>query len=273
MRDVAPAKGWDWPSYPTAHRRSESLTEVHRRSLRHGGEEAVRTPTQPVRRDKTTLGALAEVSLDGRTLDLWADFGDGRRVRPTMLVLVDVASNRVLDFILARSENAADTARLVTRTCRRFGIFDLLYTDNGSAFAGHLVAGSAPYRFRNCKTKADLRRPIGVCDTLGIGLRFALPGNAQAKTAERIFADLSRTIDDRPEFQGAHAGHAPGASAGADGAPVPIATVDAVYRREVARYNDEPGRRGQGADGRFYAAVFEALLANRVPRLATARQL
>lgn len=129
-----------------------------------------------------------------------------------MLALVDVASNKVLDFTLTKSENATDTVKLIRRTCKTYGIFDRLYTDNGSAFAGHLVAGGNVHKFRNSGSKVAGVKPLGICYHLGIDLHFALPGNGQAKIAERAFATLSRVIDDRPEFKGAHAGHAPGAA-------------------------------------------------------------
>ena len=60
-------------------------------------------------------------------------------MRPVILILLDVASGFVLDWELAPSENAAATVRLIKRVCETFGIFDCLYTDNGSAFAGHLA--------------------------------------------------------------------------------------------------------------------------------------
>jgi putative transposase len=223
VRDLARGKGWGWPSYPTVYRRWTALPPSNRRQLREGRAAMVKATAQPVMRDKTTLRPLDLVSLDGRTLDWWADFGDGRAVRPVMIALVDVASNMVLDYELARSENAAATVALIVRTCRRHGIFDRLYTDNGSAFAGHLVAGGAQHRFRTHGRRPDAPTPPGVCEHLGIATTFALPGNARAKIAERSFATLSRVVDDRPEFAGAHAGHAPGASPTAQVRPVPIA--------------------------------------------------
>ena len=100
-----------------------------------------------------------------------------------------------------------------------------------------------------------------------------MPGNGQAKTAERIFASLSRVIDDRPEFKAAHAGHKPGAAPDSSVVPVSIETALAICEREVAWYNAEPGRPGQGMNGRSYQAVFEAGLAKRVKRTPTQRQL
>lgn len=272
-RDVGRRLGWAWPSYPTAYRRWAGLSEAQRLEARHGRADAARRLTQPAQRDKTTIDPLEWVSLDGRMLDFWVDWGDGRPVRPIMLALVDVASNMVLDYELAPSENAADTVRVIKRICETFGIPDRIYTDNGSAFAGHMVAGGNVHRFRNGGKKPEGIQPPGICKQMGIKLHFALPGNGQAKIAERTFATLSRVIDDRPEFKDAHAGHAPGASPGAKIRPMPVQVAMDVIRREVLRYNRETGRRAQGAQGRSYEQVFRDGLAIRVMRKPTARQL
>lgn len=115
----------------------------------------------PIQRDKTTLESLQIVSLDGRTLDFWTDFGDGKPVRPVMLALVDTASNFVLGYEIAQSENAVATARLIRKVCQEHGIFDRLYTDNGSAFAGHLVAGGAKFKWRGKGRGQPGVKPLG----------------------------------------------------------------------------------------------------------------
>ena len=113
-----------------------------------------------------------------------------------MIALVDVASNAVIGWDLARSEIAVTTVRVIRSTCEAFGIFDRLYTDNGSAFAGHLVAGGAGHKFRHSGHPVEGVKPLGICSHLGIERHFALPANGQAKIAERVFATLSRVIDD-----------------------------------------------------------------------------
>lgn len=154
VRDVAEIEGWDWPAYPTIWRRWNELPEAQRLEAREGKRAASKALAMPALRDKTSISALEWVSLDGRTQDFWVITEDGKTVRPTMLALVDVATNKVLDFELAPSENAVATVRLIKRTCETYGIFDRLYTDNGSAFAGHLVAGAT-------RTSSAMRRAWG----------------------------------------------------------------------------------------------------------------
>lgn len=98
---------------------------------------------------------------------------------------------------------------------------------------------------------------------MGIELRFALPGNAQAKIAERVYATLSRSVDDGPEFKGAHAGHQPGASPSQKVTPVPVELAKAILTREIGRYNRETGRKNQGAKGRSYDRVLRDGLVQR----------
>ena len=273
VRDLAGRRAWDWPEYTTVWRHWSALPNAQKLVARHGREAAIKALTMPIMRDKTTLRPLEIVSLDGRMQDFWVDFGDGKAVRPIMIALIDVASNYVLGFELVRSENAVATSRLIRSVSREHGIPDKVYTDNGSAFAGHLVAGGADFKRRGKGRDKPGLKPLGVCYHLGIGLTFAIPKNAQAKIAERTFAVLSRGIDDRPEFRGAHAVHAPGATPTSDVAPVPVAVADALCRREIDRHNREEGRRSAGARGRSYEAVFREGLAERVVRKPTAAQL
>jgi putative transposase len=272
VRDLAATMGWTWPSRETVFRRWAELSPAQKLHARHGHEATVKVLAMPAMRDKQTIKPMECVSLDGRTKDFWVTI-NGKRLRLTFLALVDCATGYVLGWELAESENARATVRLIKRVCQTYGIFDRLYTDNGSAFAGHLVAGGAVHKFRNAKSTMRDVKPLGICHHLGIKVHFALPDNGQAKAAERTFATLSRVIDDRPEFAGAHAGHAPGASPNDRITPVDLEVALAVIEREVARHNAEPGRRGQGMRGRSYQAAFLEGFASRVRRTPTARQL
>ncbi|WP_340214011.1 transposase domain-containing protein [Dinoroseobacter shibae] len=260
-RDAGRELGWKVPPYITVYRRWMELSEVQKLHARQGTAETAKNLSIPVQRDKTSLLALDVVSLDGREIDVFVDWGDGKAVRPVMLVLVDVSSNAVLDFELAPSENATATVRLIKRACANHGIFDKLYTDNGSAFAGHKVAGGTPHRFRNGVAKGV--QPMGICEVLGIDVQFALPGNAQAKIAERLYAIMSRSDDDGPDFKGAHTGHKPGARPNSETNPIPVDECKALLARGVRRLNREEGRRNQGAQGRSYDQVLRDGLTKR----------
>lgn len=279
VNEITPKMGWGAvPSYQTFWRRWKALPKAQQLQARLGTGEARKLLTQPIMRDKTSISPLEWVSLDGRTKDFWVDTGDGRSVRQTFIALVDVASNFILGWELVASENAADTVRLIRRVCEQYGIFDRLYPDNGRAFTGLDVSGDAPHRFRNSgKSKHEIRSP-GICKIMGIKLHFALPSGpdhvgGKAKMAERVFATLSRSLDDRPEFKGAHAGHKPGASPNKDVTPIPREEALQIIKREVQRYNAQTGRRSQGANGRSYEQVFRDGLAERIVRKPTARQL
>lgn len=243
-RDLKKSMGWQWPPYTTVLRRWKSLSEAQKLHARIGHSEAVKRLAMPALRDKTTIGPLEWVSLDGRTKDFWAHNGDDKARRYTFLALVDCATNFILGWTLAQSENARATQALIKSVCQTWGIFDRVYTDNGRAFSGHLVAGGAVKRFRNSGAKLDGVKPLGICHHLGIAIHFAMPCNGQAKTAERTFASLSRVLDDRPEFKGAHAGHKPGTAPDSLVVPIHFETALTVCTREVARHNAEPGRRG-----------------------------
>lgn len=140
VRDMGPSMRWAVPFFPNFFRRWQDLSEAQPMHARRGRDEIAKRLSIPAARDKTTLLALEQMSLDGRTLDFRGDCENGKAARPVMLVLVDVASNMVLDWELGPSENAVGTVRLIKRVCDRYGIFDLL----GSAFAGHLVASGMP---------------------------------------------------------------------------------------------------------------------------------
>lgn len=153
VRDLAVESGWQWPDLVTVWRRWNALPEAQKLHARIGHAEAVKRLGMPAQRDKTTIGPLEWVSLDGRTKDFWAHNGDGKARRYTFFALVDCATNFILGWTLAESENARATQALIKRVCQTWGVFDRLYPDNGSAFAGHLVAGGAVKRFRNSGAK------------------------------------------------------------------------------------------------------------------------
>lgn len=273
---IATKQGWAWPSYSTVMRHFQALPMAEQVALRFGREEAQRRFYQSNLRNSAGLRAMEWVVLDGRTVDLWVIWPDGRTLRPTVIGLVDQASGKVLDIEFAPSENAQAVAELERRAFKRFGAPDNLLTDNGAAFSGHLHAGQVKHKHRNKGNRRIDLEPPGIHKTLGFHLHFALPRNAQAKLMERKFADMSRQIDTGPEFKGAHAGSKPGERPEGNIVPVPYDRFVKVYRAKVDAYNAQKGRKSQGCLASAtdsYDAAFKALSHGRPKRVLTEQQL
>jgi putative transposase len=276
VKAIAEAQGWSWPSYSTVMRRVHALPVAEQEALRKGRDEALRRLYQPTLRNSTSLRAMEWVVLDGRTVDVWVAWPDGRILRPTVLGLVDQASGKVLDIEFAASENTQATCTLERRAFKRFGAPDNLLTDNGPAFSGHGHAGQVPHKHRNKGNRRIKEEPPGIFKHLGFNLHFALPRNAQAKLMERKFADRSREIDTAPEFMGAHAGSHPGERPEGDIVPVPYDVFERVYRAKIDAYNARSGRKSQGclASGTAsYDAAFKARSQGRARKVLTEEQL
>lgn len=264
--------GWHLPSRAAFHRRWATLTEVEKYTLRHGEAKARKRFSQPTLRDRDDLFANDIWSLDGRVLDDWALVDDGKPCRPVELRLVDVASGMVLASRICRSENAVDTVSLILEAVRRWGLPREIYTDNGRAFAGFIVAGGSLFKFRKRSGRADHWEPPGVCHLLGINVRFAKPENGRTKIVERSFRDTSRRIDQAPELAGAHAGSRIDRKPDGQIKPAPLSLLEEVFGRELAYHNSRK-RRGGFAKGRSFEDVYLDSMTGQARRLATERQL
>ncbi len=276
VQAVASKRGWDWPSYSTVMRHLHALPMAEQVALRFGREEAQKRFYQSNFRNSANLRAMEWVVLDGRTVDVWVQWPDGRTLRPTVLGLVDQASGKVLDIEFAASENAQATAELERRAFKRFGAPDNLLTDNGAAFSGHIHAGQVRHKHRNKGNRRIELEPPGIHKTLGFTLHFALPRNAKAKLMERKFADMSRQIDTGPEFKGGHAGSKPGERPEGNIVPVPFDLFTQVYRAKISAYNAQKGRKSQGclaSATESYDAAFKALSKGRPKRVLADAQL
>lgn len=273
VAELAKKRGWDWPSYATVNRRWNGLPEIERQTLRHGCKRAAKELYQSRRRSVANMQALQVVEMDGRTLDLWATFEDGTVARPTIVALVDRASFKTLHHVIGKAETALLTRDLILGACDRFGIFDRLLTDNSRSFSSLMIAGGVRHKFRNAGTRLPEWEPPGLCEHLGIDLKYTLPHNPGAKIPETKFAKLSRRVDTRPEFAGSHAGHTPMDKPNDHTVPVPIELVRDIYAREVEKDNAKRGRRTENArKGESYDDTFNRLSANRQHRPMSPKQ-
>lgn len=269
---IAPAMGWDWPSRAVVHARWRAMPASERWTLRHGADKALKMLRQPVNRDRGSIAPMELWSLDGQTKNLLSDFEDGTEGRAIELRLVDVGSGKIVGSRFCKTENSADTHALIMEAVRKHGAPLLIYTDNSKAFASHLVAGGAKFKFRKrAKDRPLGLEPPGICECLGIEVTFAKPGNGQAKYVERTFAELQARIDARPEFKGAHTGSHIDLKPEGKVKAVPLSVLVEVSAREIAHHNAKV-RRGGFAKGRSFDQIFRDGTAGKPLRMPAERQ-
>lgn len=263
--------GWHWPSRATIYNRWNALPQSTKLTLRHGAEKALKLIRQPVIRDRRTIAPMHIWSLDGQVRNVKVTFEDGTEGRPIELRLVDVGSGRIVSWRLCKTENAIETAALIIDAVRRHGAPKFIYTDNSKAFASHLVAGGAKFKFRKRKDGPRGLEPPGVCQSLGIEVLFAKPRNGQTKYVERTFAETQARIDAGPEFKGAHTGSNTLRKPDGKATAIPLALLIEVTERELAHHNAMT-RRGGFAKGRSFNRVFLDGTKDAPSRMPTERQ-
>jgi hypothetical protein len=271
LERIAAERGWTLPSAKTLQRRLEAEVPVPLQVyLREGGSAA--DHTYPHReRDKTTLLPMAAGNLDGHTWDVFVRWPGGEVSRPLSLAVQDIASGKILAIRFDLTLNHHLVRLALGDTFRDYGLFDSLFMDNGRENAAQAISGGQA-RLRWGKTPEE--EPDGLLKTLGVKALFVKPYWGQAKPIERAFRNFAHDIAKRPEFEGAYTGHNPVSKPeNYASRAVPFAEFEAIVRRELAYYNAQLGRTGQGMNGRSFDQVFEEGLARRSVRRLTPEQL
>lgn len=263
--------GWYLPARSTFYYRWNQLPKAMQLTAIHGEKKAQELLRQSTLRDRDTIAPMQIWSLDGRKLDIWAEW-EGEIIRPIELRLIDVATGKILQSVFCKTENSNDTAKLILGAVRQWGIPHFIYTDNSRAFSSNLVAGGADFKFRGKKDEATTFKPPSVTSILGINMKFAMPANGQAKLVERSFAETAKRIDCAPEFAGAHAGSRIDAKPSGKIKPVAMETVQAVFAREFAHHNARKRSGGYIRGRSFDEAFIEGLKVTQVRR-ASEQQL
>lgn len=254
--DAAEANGWGaLPSAKTLKRKLDR--EVNRRVivLKREGEKAHDRLFPAQERDRTVFHAMQALNYDGHKLDLFVRWPDGSVGRAILLAFQDLASGKIVGWRIDRSENA-DAFRLAFGdVIERYGIPEIVYSDNTMAAAAKANTGGSRFR-RRYKVKDD--DIIGLFPALGVDLRFTTPGHGQSKPIERAFGELSRYISKAPECAGAYTGHMPTAKPENYGSQaVDLTVLLAVCEREIVRFNARVRSSGV-AQGQSSDAVFAA---------------
>lgn len=169
---------WAWPSEPTVRRWMKSEhNEFYTDSYRKGWQ-AWRVDHEPkLVRDQHDLPGNELWELDGTTADYFVNYC-GRKVRPTVINVVDVATRLVVGWSVGRAESQETVLRAFRRAVERYGAPRVVRSDLGKAFLGEAV-GDAKGRRKGI----DL---VGVFEGLNITLETCVgrspwqKGNSEA---------------------------------------------------------------------------------------------
>lgn len=271
LERLAADRGWTLPSAKTLQRRLEAEISPPVLALLREGPEALSHAYPHMDRDRSSLAPMQVGNLDGHTWDVRVRWPNGLESRPLSLAVQDIASGKILAIRFDITLNHHLVRLALGDTFRDYGVFDTLIMDNGRENAAKAISGGQT-RLRWGKTPEQ--EPDGLLKTLGVKAIFAQPYWGQAKPIERSFRNFAHDIAKRPEFEGAYTGHNTVSKPENYGSrAVPFAEFEAIVRRELAYYNAQLGRTGQGMGGRSFDQAFEEGLARRPIRRLTAEQL
>ncbi|RTL55629.1 MAG: hypothetical protein EKK46_06345 [Rhodocyclaceae bacterium] len=251
----AEKEGWGKiPSYDTAYADFKRLP-IDVVKLAKEGETTLKARSPTLRRAYDM--PLHEIwSLDGRRKDLMVidtkgKLGPAGKVfRLYLLAIEEVRSRYLVGYAIGAALNAdlvrgaflnalKTTGRIVPRT---------IQMDNGMENAAKEITGGATWRRRGKVQEDEI---IGLFPALGVDVSWATPAHGQTKPVERLFGTLANMVETRPEFRGAYCGNSPESRPEEWDASkaVPLETVEAILREEIAAYHKTP-HRGHGMHGR-----------------------
>lgn len=264
--------GWTVPSIQTLTRRIERELPAPLLTYLRKGEKALARTYPAQQRSRAHFHALQGVNSDGHTADVWVRWPDGEVRRPTVVLVQDLYSNKLLSRRIDKSESTAAVRLAFYDLHRDWGIADFATLDNGRAFASKQMTGGQPTRFRFKVTKDEMD---GCLTALGTRVHWTNPYSGQSKPIERAFRDFADRGARHPRLAGAYAGNSPSTKPDYAGGvkPVPLETFVAVWDEWMAEYNGRRGRRTEVANGRSFDEVFAESYATSPVRKATAEQL
>ncbi len=254
LGELAEQNGWTIPAEKSVARKVEREIAAPILVLRREGPDALKRMYPPQDRDRSCFHALEAINGDGHIWDVRVEWPDGEVTRPVMVPFQDLYSNKILAWRVDKSENREVIRLELGDVVEQYGIPDYVWFDNTRAFANKLLTAGAKHRFRFKVRDED---PIGICEQLGMQVRFTLPYSGQSKPIERSFRDFATDLAKHPAFAGAYTGNSPTTKPANYGErAVPLDTFLAVVSSEIAKWNARAGRRTKIAQGRSFDDVF-----------------
>jgi len=262
MKAGAAQHGWKpIPSERALRRHLDADVPKATQVLARNGRDKAKTLYPAQKRTRGHLHAMQAVNIDGHKLDLFVRWpGREQPVRVYMIALQDLYSGKFLAWRLSESENKETTRLVIGDMVERYGIPDMLYSDNGRAFASKWITGGIANRYR---FKVREEEPQGLLTTLGVEVHWTTPYSGQSKPIERAFRDLADTICKHPLCSGCYTGNTPDAKPENYGSKaIELETLRDHVDACMAEHNGRPGRRAAHLHGRSFDVAFSESLAD-----------
>ena len=260
MATVARREGWaPIPSERALRRHLDSDVPPAVQTLAREGRDQAKALFPAQTRARQHFHAMQAVTMDGHRFDVFVRTSDGTVLRPHLIALQDLHSGKLIAWRLATSENK-DVVRLVIGDMITVhGIPEMIYLDNGRAFASKDISGGTANRFRFTSKPDD---PDGLLTTLGVTIHWTTPYSGQSKPIERAFRDLTDTISRHPFCAGAYTGNRPDAKPENYGSKaIEFEAFRAHVASQIAEHNGRAGRKAAACRGRSFDETFRDSLA------------
>jgi len=260
MMAAAEKNGWQpIPCLRTMRRHFNQDIPRDVQKLAREGYDRAKTLYPAQKRTRSHFHAMQAVNMDGHKFDVFVKWHDGRIIRPMMVSIQDLYSNKMVAWRLSDSEDKETVRLCIGDMVEQHGIPDKIYIDNGRAFASKDISGGSKTRYRYKIRDED---PEGLLTSLGCDPRFTLPFSGQSKPIERGYRDLADTISRHPVCAGAWTGNTIDAKPeNYQSTAVDIEIFRQLVDQGIAEYNSRTGRNTEVAGGRSFDQAFEDSLA------------
>jgi|Deesub1362B_J571_1020462.scaffolds.fasta_scaffold00331_6 transposase InsO family protein len=193
-------KGWVIPSYEAVRKILKSIPKPVQIYYREG-EKAFDDKCAPaILRDYNSINSNDWWSSDHHQLDVCCKLGT-KIIFPWLTVWIDLRSRKVLSFMLSERPNQDVINCSLRQAILNHGIPNEVLIDNGKDYTSKLFA-SGHKRFKLTVNENEIK---GIYKQLEITPHFALPYNAKAKPAERLFRTLEEQFGKAlPGYRGSH---------------------------------------------------------------------
>lgn len=197
LLSIAADYEWRIPSLRRVQQMAKEIPNAVIVYQREGPDAFLNTCQSSIKRDWSGVPANTCWMGDHHRLDLFVKNANGRGVtRPWLTAWMDARSWKIVGWQLCWTPSGESILTSFRQGALEptIGLPQEIYIDNGKDYASKEFAGTG-YRTRK-SNEGDIKIKTTL-ETLGVGVTFAIPGNARAKTIERFFGTLSKQFAKR----------------------------------------------------------------------------